>query len=228
MTHETPSGFSSLLVVRACMLAIQWSRLPWRALQTFTVVSQGLPSSSNFGSTVAPSPLHCSGHPDVSGHSISAASLLIAANFPVPNSSQMWPFGRKRPHSQSSLTHPLSAAELASRVHIHCSERTDWTRLWWSKWGSSSACTNEPSGEDLCYRCVRLILKRYWKVIMRFWLGDLEWRATSVCGVLWILACLPLVVASFIWVSAFAALSCILLCTSPSHRHLGWFWLGLS
>ena len=35
---------------------------------------------------------------------------------------------------------------------------------------------------------VWLILKRYWKVIRRFWLGDLEWQATSVCGVLWILA----------------------------------------
>ena len=28
VTHETPGVFSSLLVVRACMLAVQWSRLP--------------------------------------------------------------------------------------------------------------------------------------------------------------------------------------------------------
>ena len=33
-----------------------------------------------------------------------------------------------------------------------------------------------------------LLLKRSWKVNVRLWLGDLEWRATSIYGVLWILA----------------------------------------
>ena len=89
MTRETRDEFSNPPVERACMLAIQQSQLLERAPQTSSVISLGFTSFLSSLWTVAPSPLHCSGHPDVSGHNSFAASLLTTADFPLPNSSRI-------------------------------------------------------------------------------------------------------------------------------------------
>ena len=88
-TREIWDEFSSPLGERACMLAIQHSQLFEMAPQISFVISLEFPSFLSSLWTVKPSPLHWSGHPDVSSHSTSAASLLIVANFPLPNSSRM-------------------------------------------------------------------------------------------------------------------------------------------
>ena len=92
------------------------------------------------------------------------------------------------------------------------------------RWWSPSACTNEPSGEDLCTRSVAITEKVCESVLRSadwiFWNG----RATSVCGVLWILArhsCCN----TFLWLTASAALSCswcALLCLIVTSADPGW------